>query len=174
MWLHVPIRSPSISPKNGLSPYQTHQVSQLLWISPPPPLFELRRTDRRSSARRLLRLARKHNFRVRMRQINTTGKSLLIFGNRVKSRYEKYSASLLGQISALGCPSHPKRGGSRSSRTCGGMRWTRIAAQDERRETRTAKSRGPDIPTLISSLSRLLQAMVPIKPGHQEEHEGNR
>ena len=66
----------------------------------------------------------------------------------------------------------PQRGVSRSSRTRGGMRWTRqrfardgIAGRVERlvsdyqasgREMlqRTAKSRGPDAPTLASSLRR--------------------
>jgi len=43
------------------------------------------------------------------------------------------------------------RGGSRSSRTCGGMRWTQMAAKDERCRSRTAKSCGPDAPTLASS-----------------------
>jgi hypothetical protein len=32
-----------------------------------------------------------------------------------------------------------------------GMRWTRQCRRDERHRSRTAKSRGPDIPTLISS-----------------------
>ena len=45
----------------------------------------------------------------------------------------------------------PQRGGSRSSRTRGGMRWTRRARLTRARSW-TAKSCGPDIPTLISSL----------------------
>jgi hypothetical protein len=56
-------------------------------------------------------------------------------------------------------PNHPykaavppgKRGGSRSSRTRGGMRWTRGLANDERRPARTAKSCGPGAPTLALS-----------------------
>src|SRR6266436_9242991 len=35
-----------------------------------------------------------------LRQINPTGKSLLIFRNRVKPRNQKYSAFVVGQISA--------------------------------------------------------------------------
>ena len=75
-------------------------------------------------------------------------------------------------LQARAIPSH-QRGVSRSSRTRGGMRWTRqrlarkgIAGQverfvsdqqhaDERRLQRTAKSCGPDAPTLASSLRML-------------------
>jgi hypothetical protein len=39
----------------------------------------------------LRRLARKRNLAARVRQINPTGKSLLIFRNRVKPRNKKYS-----------------------------------------------------------------------------------
>jgi hypothetical protein len=49
----------------------------------------------------------------------------------------------------------PQRGGSRSSRTRGGMRWTRMALKDERRLRRTAKSCGPDAPTLASSFAEV-------------------
>ena len=60
------------------------------------------------------------------RQIDPTGKSLLIIRNHVKPGNQKYSASLVGQISGINPPVSPdKRGGSRSSRTRGGMRWTR-------------------------------------------------
>ena len=54
-----------------------------------------------------------------------------------------------GYISPV--PSH-SRGGSRSSRTRGGMQWTRGGASDEGAILRTAKSCGPDAPTLASSL----------------------
>jgi hypothetical protein len=37
---------------------------------------------------------------IGLRQINATGKSLLIFRNRVKPRNQKYSAFAAGQISA--------------------------------------------------------------------------
>jgi hypothetical protein len=38
---------------------------------------------------------------IGLRQINPTGKSLLIFRNRVKPRNQKYFASRLTQISSL-------------------------------------------------------------------------
>jgi hypothetical protein len=41
------------------------------------------------------------------------------------------------------------RGAYASSRTWGGMRWTQAVSLDERRCTRTAKSCGPDTPTLV-------------------------
>ena len=61
-----------------------------------------------------------------LRQINPTGKSLLIFRNRVKPPKSKYSAFAAGQISARtpAIPSH-QRGDRASSRARGGMRWTR-------------------------------------------------
>ena len=71
-----------------------------------------------------------------------TGKSLLIFRNRVKPFLQKYFASLPTQISSLirTVPSH-KRGDRASSRARGGMRWTQgrqvrkaVAGRDEPRE----------------------------------------
>jgi hypothetical protein len=72
----------------------------------------------------------------------------------VQSHLEKYFASPLTQISNTSppVPSH-RRGGSRSSRTRGGMRWT-LMALSTRALTRTAKSCGPDAPTLASSLRK--------------------
>ena len=52
----------------------------------------------------LICLARKRNLGASLRQINTTGKSLLIFRNRVKSRNQKYSASREGQINRITPP----------------------------------------------------------------------
>jgi hypothetical protein len=40
----------------------------------------------------LICFARKHNLDVQLRQINTTGKTLLIFRNGVKPENQKYSA----------------------------------------------------------------------------------
>jgi hypothetical protein len=41
--------------------------------------------------------------------------------------------------------------------------------------TRTAKSCGPDTPTLVSSLAEVFRGMtVAKKPGHRGEHEGSR
>ena len=69
-----------------------------------------------------------------------------------------------------------ERGGSRSSRTRGGMQWTRKLAQDEREPTRTAKPCGPDAPTLASSSweASFSGATVARKPGHRGEHEISR
>ena len=46
----------------------------------------------------------------------------------------------------------PQRGGSRSSRTRDGMRWTQVALLTRAPCLRTAKSCGPDASTLASSL----------------------
>src|SRR5258708_7898822 len=97
-----------------------------------------------------------------------------------------------------------KRGGSRSSRTWGGMRWTRqrqraivvagrsfgfVSDRLARRRTmlsRTAKSCGPDAPTLASSFAEardgptgpdsppIRKATVAKEPGHRGEHEISR
>ena len=70
----------------------------------------------------------------------------------VQSPLQKYSCSLLTQITHISrtVPSR-WRGVSRSSRTRGGMRWTRVALLTKALGLRTAKSRGPDTPTLVSS-----------------------
>jgi hypothetical protein len=60
------------------------------------------------------------------RQIDPTGKSILIFRSRVKPKNQKYSAFAVGQISGLNPPVSPdKRGGSRSSRNA---RWDAMDA----------------------------------------------
>jgi hypothetical protein len=60
------------------------------------------------------------------RQIDPTGKSLLIFRSDVKPGNQKYSAFAVGQISGLNPPVSPdKRGGSRSSRNA---RWDAMDA----------------------------------------------
>ncbi len=112
-------------------------------------------------------------------KINTTGKSLLIFRNRVKPRKQKYSAGHVGQITGLilRIPAHT-RGASRSSRNVGpGMRWTlwrqACYALDETPK-RTAKSCGPGAAMLASSLWSDLQATVAKKPAHRGEHEVSR
>src|ERR1700733_11334220 len=54
---------------------------------------------------------------------------------------------------------------------CGGRR----CAFDERRVTRTAKSCGPDTPTLVSSCAGFIRAAtVARKPGHRGEREISR
>ena len=100
-------------------------------------------------------------------------------------------------------PSRPQRGGSRSSRTRGGTRWTRqrrhaqwsqgglrtrerVTARRRTAVSRTAKSCGPDAPTLASSFCGgerrptgrtsppIRKATVARKPGHRGEREGSR
>ena len=54
--------------------------------------------------------------------------------NPVQPLAQKYSASHVAQITGMTPPVSPdERGGSRSSRTRGGMRWTRSLANDERK-----------------------------------------
>jgi len=48
------------------------------------------------------------------------------------------------------------------------------SAFDEWRVRRTAKSCGPDAPTLVSSWRSNSLTTVANKPGHRGEHEGNR
>src|SRR5258707_6978377 len=109
-----------------------------------------------------------------LRQIDPTGKSLLIFRNLVKPRNQKYFASRLTQIRCISFPvSSHSRGGSRSSRTRGGMRWTR-AVRVTNVLTRTAKSCRSDAPMLASSLREEAQATVSNKPGHRGEREVSR
>jgi hypothetical protein len=65
------------------------------------------------TSRGLRRRARKRYLESRVRQNNPTGKSLLIYGNRVKPRNKKYFAFAVGQISGMNLPVSPdKRGGS--------------------------------------------------------------
>jgi hypothetical protein len=56
---------------------------------------------------------------IGLRQINPTGKSLLIFRNRVKPRNQKYFASPPTQIRCISKPSRPDRGALRTSRNAG-------------------------------------------------------
>ena len=67
------------------------------------------------------------------------------------------------------------RGGSRSSRTCGGMRWTRNA-QRRARMKRTAKSCGPDAAVLASSCagSSFSRGDGGKRAVHRGEHEVSR
>jgi hypothetical protein len=64
-----------------------------------------------------------------------------------------------------------KRGASRSSRTLGAECDGRGNSQDERCYPRTAKSCGPDTPTLVSSCANFRAATVAKEPGHRGEHE---
>jgi hypothetical protein len=68
----------------------------------------------------------------------------------------------------------PHRGAfrDRHGRWCG-MRWTRAALLTRARPQRTAKSCGPDAPTLASSFAGSFsrEATVAKEPGHRGEHE---
>jgi hypothetical protein len=61
----------------------------------------------RPTACELICVARKRNLVRRMRPTGTTGKSLLIFRNRVKPGIEKYSAFASTQISPITPPVSP-------------------------------------------------------------------
>jgi len=78
---------------------------------------------------------------------------------------------ITGTFPPVLCPI--ERGASRSSRNVGcGMRWTLVVRLDERTDKRTAKPRGSDISTLISTRRQRLRValgMVARKPDHQEE-----
>src|SRR5439155_27230874 len=54
-----------------------------------------------------------------------SGKSLQIFRNRVKPQNQKYFCFSEAQSGAWSARLTRQEGRSRSSRTCGGMRWTR-------------------------------------------------
>jgi hypothetical protein len=68
----------------------------------------------------------------------------------------------------------PQRGGSRSSQDAGRDAVDADGAIDEQRSRRTAKSCGPDTPTLVSSWRSYPLTTVARKPGRRGEHEGNR
>jgi hypothetical protein len=62
---------------------------------------------------------------IGLRQINPTGKSLLIFRNRVKPRNQKYFASRLTQIRCISIDVlFREEGRCARHETRGGMRWT--------------------------------------------------
>jgi hypothetical protein len=90
---------------------------------------------------------------------------------------QKYFASRFAQITSISpAVLFPLEGRFAIVTDVGnGMRWTRLHLEDERCSPRTAKSCGPDAPTLASSFAvSFREAMVAKKPGHQGEHEGNR
>src|SRR4029077_8042973 len=67
----------------------------------------------------------KSNPGIELRQINATGKSLLIFRNGVKPRNQKYFASPPTQIRCISPTSCPTEGRCARHETRAGMRWTR-------------------------------------------------
>ena len=85
-----------------------------------------------------------------------TGKSLLIFRNRVKPRNQKYFASRLTQIRCISEPVPcPQEGRFAIVTDVGcGMRWTpgrQAILRRTKTPGRTAKSCGPDAATVVSS-----------------------
>src|SRR6478736_1664360 len=115
---------------------------------------------------------------LHLQLICPTGKSLLIFGNRVKTRNQKYFASLPTQISSLICVVLPTEG--RAHVTNAERDAVDAAASGEQMQAgrmtlmRTAKSCGSDAPGLASSLREEAQATVATKPGHRGEREVSR
>jgi hypothetical protein len=130
----------------------------------------------------------KRNLAVRVRQINPTGKSLLIFRNRVNPENQKYSAGLVAQITFTTPPVSPdERGVSRTSQNAGrdavdaaaSGAWTWLqsglcpSAIRARRRTamlRTAKTCGPGariagVKSAGAVLSRAVVAKEPDSPG---------
>ena len=113
-----------------------------------------------------------------LRQISPTGKSLLIFRNRVKPRNQKYSAFAVGQISARTFAVLPTEG--RAHVTNAERDAVDAAASGERMRAgrmilmRTAKSCGSDAPMLASSLANFRGTTVSNKPGHRGEREVSR
>src|SRR6476646_11768432 len=121
----------------------------------------------------------KSNPGIELRQISTTGKSLLIFRNRVKPRNQKYFPSPPTQIRCISKPSRPDRGALRTSRNAGRDAVDAAASGEQQRAgrmmlQRTAKSCRSDAPMPASSLREGAQATVSTKHGHREEHEVSR
>src|SRR6478736_3650589 len=121
----------------------------------------------------------KSNPGIELRQISTTGKSLLIFRNRVKPRNQKYFPSPPTQIRCISKPSRPDRGALRTSRNAGRDAVDAAASGEQQRAgrmmpKRTAKSCGSDAPMPASSLREDAQATVSNKPGHRGEREVSR
>jgi hypothetical protein len=97
----------------------------------------------------------------------------------VESLSQKYSGSLLTQITFISFASWPDTKGAFRDRheRRAGMRWTRGALLTRALFLRTAKSCGPDASMVgVKSviMLRITPAMVTTKPDHQGEHEVNR
>jgi hypothetical protein len=98
----------------------------------------------------------------------------LFCNSRVQPCIEKYFASPFGRNSFIDSTVHPKEGRIAIVTDAGLDAMDAGGAADESAGLRTAKSCGPDAPTLASSLRIDPLMMVANKPGHQGEHEGNR
>jgi hypothetical protein len=87
---------------------------------------------------------------------------------------EKYSASGFAKINFKNPPSRLTEGRLAIVTNAGRDAVDAGGASDEGACLRTAKSRGPDAPTLASSWQSDLLTTVATKPGHRGERGGNR
>ncbi len=110
-----------------------------------------------------------------LRQIDPTGKSLLIFRNRVKPRLQKYFCFLPTQISSLiRAVPFRQEGRCATSSTWSGMRWTRAARETNAVCLRTVKSCGSDAPIVGVKPVRRSAGDGVKKRGHRGEREVSR
>ena len=92
------------------------------------------------------------NPKVNGHRSGPTGKSPAQFGEGLSSRFCKNIPIFRTRKSPhKSRRPAPQEGRSRSSRTWSGMRWTQAALKTRALNLRTAKSCGPDTPTLVSS-----------------------
>jgi hypothetical protein len=95
-----------------------------------------------------------------------TGKSLRFIGSDVKPLIQKYFSSVYRKyVVVFVRPASDQRGVRVVTNVGSRMRWTLVAARDERQLRRTAKACGPDPPTLGSSPWTISWATVATKPG---------
>jgi hypothetical protein len=92
----------------------------------------------------------------------------------VQPHLQKYSCSLLTQISSLIRAVLSQERGVAHVTNAGRDAVDAGDAKDDGANLRTAKSCGPDAPTLASSFADTRATTVARKPGHRGEHEGNR
>jgi hypothetical protein len=118
--------------------------------------------------------------RTRARRAKTPLRLKTDFLNRIKliwavqSPSQKYFCFSEAQSSLCDCHPVPSEGRFAIVTDAGRDAVDADALEDERRVTRTAKTCGPDTPTLVSSLRSNPQATVARKPGRRGEHEISR
>ncbi len=104
-----------------------------------------------------------------------TGKSLLVFRNRVKARFAKIFLFFSDPNQFTDSPRPVStRGALRTSPTRGGMRWTRAARETNAVCLRTAKSCGSDAPIVGVKPVRRSAGDGVKKRGHRGEREVSR
>src|SRR6266404_1498933 len=111
---------------------------------------------------------------IELRQINPTGKSLLIFRNHVKPVLQKYFALPLTQITSKSKTSCPTEGRLAIVTNAGRDAVDAGSARDERGLLRTAKSCGSDAPIVGVKPVRRRAGDGVKKRGHRGEHEVSR